>query len=90
VEHCFAAFARFSRLQGPFQSKAAAEQHLALLLLGDVFSVRLAEAIDEHQGRCPRQQAGYRVGQVPRFHLLKRPPLGLFRDRIAQRFAEAA
>jgi len=90
VEHFFAAFERFYRLKGPFQSKASAEKHLALFLLGYVFSVHSAEAIDEHQGRCPLQQAGYRVGQMPLFHLLNRPHLGLLHDRIAQRFAEAA
>ncbi len=90
VEHFFAAFERFYRLKGPFQNQASAEKHLALFLLGYVFSVRSAEATDVHQGRCPLQQAGYRVGQVPLFHLLNRPHLGLLRDRIAQRFAEAA
>jgi len=90
VEHFFAAFERFYRRKGPFQNRASAEKQLALFLLGYVFSVRSAEAQDAHQGLCPLQQAGYRVGQVPLFHLLNRPHLGLLRDRIAQRFAEAA
>ena len=34
VEHCFAAFARFSRLTGPFQHEASAQKHLALCMLG--------------------------------------------------------
>jgi hypothetical protein len=53
VEHFFAAFERFYRLKGPFQSKGSAEKHLALFLLGYIFSVCSAEAIDEHQGLCP-------------------------------------
>jgi hypothetical protein len=90
AEHFFAAFERFSRLKGPFQNRASAEKQVALFLLGYVFSVRSAEAHDAYQGRCPLQQAGYRVGQVPLFHLLNRPHLGLLRDHIAQCFAEAA
>jgi hypothetical protein len=58
--------------------------------LGYVFSVRSAEAKHEHQGLCPLQRAGYRVAQVPLFHLINRPHLGLLQDRIAQTFAKAA
>lgn len=90
VEHFFAAFERFYRQKGPFQSKASADKHLALFLLGYVFSVRSAEAKHEHQGLCPLQRAGYRVAQVPLFHLINRPHLSLLQDRIAQTFAEAA
>ena len=49
-----------------------------------------AEALEAHQGRCPLQQAGYRVAQMPLFHLINRPPLGLLHACIAQRFADAA
>ena len=90
VEHFFAAFDRFYCLKGPFQSTGSAEKHLALFVLGYVFSVRSAEATDAHQGLCPLQQAGYRVAQIPLFHLLNRPHLGLLRERVAQHFAEAA
>ena len=90
VEHFFAAFARFSRLKGPFQTEASAQKHLDLFLLGYVFRVRSAEALEAHQGRCPLQQAGYRVAQMPLFHLINRPPLGLLQACIAQRFADAA
>ncbi len=90
VEHFFAAFARFSRLKGPFQNETSAQKHLALFMLGYVFRVRSAEALEAHQGRCPLQQAGYRVAQMPLFHLVNRPPLGLLQACIAQRFADAA
>ncbi len=90
VEQFFAAFDRFYRLKGPFQSKASAEKHLGLFMLGYVFSVRSAEAKDEHQGLCPLQQAGYQVGQVPLFHLINRPHLGPLCEHMAQSFAEAA
>jgi hypothetical protein len=42
VEHFFAAFERFYRQKGPFQSKGSADNHLALFLLGYVFSIRLS------------------------------------------------
>lgn len=90
VEHFFAAFERFYRRKGPFQSKTSADKHVALFLLGYVFSVRSAEAKHEHHGLCPLQRAGYRVAQVPLFHLINRPHLSLLQDRIAQTFAEAA
>ncbi len=57
VEHFFAAFARFSRLKGPLHSKASAEKHLGLCLLGYGLSVRSAEAKADHQGLCPLPQA---------------------------------
>jgi hypothetical protein len=84
VEHFFATFERCYQRKGPFQSKAAADKHLALFLLGYVFSIRSAEANPKHQDLCPLQRASYRVAQVPLFHLSNRPHLGLLQDRIAQ------
>jgi hypothetical protein len=90
VEHFFAAFERIYRRKASFQSKASADKHVALLVLGYVFSVRSAEANHEHHGLCPLQRAGYWVAQVPLFHLINRLHLSLLQDRIAPTFAEAA
>ena len=90
VEYFFAAFERFYRRKGPFQSKASANKHLALFRLGYGFSVRSAEAKHEYHSLCSLQWAGYRVAQVPLLHLLNRPHLSLLQDRIVQTFAEVA
>lgn len=90
AEQFFAAFDRFSRSKGPFQSKASAEKHIRLFLLGYVFQVRSKEALEAHQGRCLLQQAGYKVVHIPFFHLLNRPKLRLLQDCIAETFAPAA
>ena len=90
VEQFFSAFDRFYRSKGPFQHKASAEKHVALFLIGYVFSVRSKEAIEAHQGRCVLQQAGYNVSHLPIFHLFNRPQLKRLQDRIAETFAPAA
>ena len=68
------AFERFYRCKGPFQNVASAHKHVALFMLGYVFETFSAEAAAERQGRCPLQLAGYEVGPIPLFHLLR----GLF------------
>lgn len=90
AEQFFSAFDRFYRSKGPFQSKESAEKHIGLFLIGYVFQVRSQEAIAAHQGKCPLQQAGYKVAHLPFFHLINRPRLRLLQDGIAKMFAPAA
>jgi transposase-like protein len=90
AERFLGAFDRFYQAKGPFQSLASAEKHLALFLLGYVFETYSAEASAAHQGRCPLQVAGYRVGSMPLFHLLNRPNLLPLRRRLVEGYAHAA
>ena len=90
VEQFFAAFERFNRLKGPYQSEASARKHVALFMLGYVFRVYSADATEAHRGRCPLELAGYEVARIPLFHLLNRPPVGRLQEAMAQRFAQAA
>ena len=90
AERFLGAFDRFYQAKGPFQSRASAEKHLALFLLGYVFETFSAEAKAEHQGRCPLQLAGYQVGSIPLFHLLNRPNLAPLRRRLVEGYANAA
>ena len=90
AERFLGAFERFARAKGPFQSRAAAEKHLALFLLGYVFETYSAEASAAHQGQCPLQLAGYQVASIPLFHLLNRPNLLPLRRRLIEGYAHAA
>jgi len=90
VERFFGRFDRFYQAKGPFQSRASAEKHVALFLLGYVFETYSAEAQASHQGRCPLQLAGYQVETVPLFHLLNRPNLMPLRKRLIEGYADAA
>ena len=90
AERFLGAFDRFYQAKGPFQSRASAEKHLALFLLGYVFETCSADAKEEHQGRCPLQLAGYQVGSMPLFHLLNRPNLMPLRRRLVEGYAHAA
>ena len=90
AERFLGAFERFARAKGPFQSRASAEKHLALFLLGYVFETYSAEASAAHQGQCPLQLAGYQVASIPLFHLLNRPNLLPLRRRLVEGYANAA
>ncbi len=90
AERFLGAFDRFYQAKGPFQSRASAEKHLALFLLGYVFETYSAEASATRQGRCPLQLAGYQVGSIPLFHLLNRPNLMPLRRRLIEGYANAA
>jgi transposase-like protein len=90
AERFLGAFDRFYQAKGPFQSRASAEKHLALFLLGYVFETYSAEAAQERQGSCPLQLAGYSVEAIPLFHLLNRPNLAPLRRRLAEGYANAA
>ena len=90
AERFLGAFERFARAKGPFQSRASAEKHLALFLLGYVFETYSAEASAAHQGQCPLQLAGYQVASIPLFHLLNRPNLLPLRRRLIEGYAHAA
>jgi len=90
AERFLGAFQRFARAKGPFQSRASAEKHLALFLLGYVFETYSAEASAAHQGKCPLQLAGYQVASIPLFHLLNRPNLVPLRRRLVEGYANAA
>ena len=90
AERFLGAFERFARAKGPFQSRASAEKHLALFLLGYVFETYSAEACAAHQGQCPLQLAGYQVASIPLFHLLNRPNLLPLRRRLVEGYANAA
>lgn len=90
VERFFGRFDRFYQAKGPFQSRASAEKHVALFLLGYVFETYSAEAQASHQGRCPLQLAGYQVETIPLFHLLNRPNLAPLRKRLIEGYAAAA
>jgi len=90
VERFFGRFDHFYQAKGPFQSRASAEKHVALFLLGYVFETYSDEAQASHQGRCPLQLAGYQVDTVPLFHLLNRPNLMPLRKRLIEGYANAA
>lgn len=90
AERFLGAFERFARAKGPFQSRASAEKHLALFMLGYVFETYSAEASAAHQGQCPLQLAGYQVASIPLFHLLNRPNLLPLRRRLIEGYAHAA
>jgi transposase-like protein len=90
AERFLGAFDRFYQAKGPFQSRASAEKHLALFLLGYVFETYSVEASAVHQGRCPLQVAGYSVKTIPLFHLLNRPNLAPLRKRLVEGYAHAA
>lgn len=90
AERFLGAFERFARAKGPFQSRASAEKHLALFMLGYVFETYSAEACAAHQGQCPLQLAGYQVASIPLFHLLNRPNLIPLRRRLVEGYAHAA
>ena len=90
AERFLGRFDRFYQAKGPFQSRASAEKHLALFLLGYVFETYSKEAAQPRQGHCPLQLAGYSVEAIPLFHLLNRPNLAPLRRRLVEGYANAA
>ena len=90
AERFLGAFDRFYQAKGPFQSRASAEKHLALFLLGYVFETYSADSAQPRQGHCPLQVAGYQVGAIPLFHLLNRPNLVPLRRHLVEGYANAA
>ena len=89
AERFLGAFDRFYRCKRPFPDEASARKHLALFMLGYVFTTFSAEAKAAHQGKCPLQLAGYPVGTIPLFHLLNRPNLAVLRQRLVAQYAPA-
>jgi len=84
------AFDRFYPAKGPFQSRASAEKHRALFLLGYGFETYSTEAAQPRQGYGPLPLAGYSVGSIPLFHLLNRPNRVPLRRRLIEGYANVA